>query len=361
MISVALNIHSHVEPKRSCVSVRACRVVLEPGNLRESRRTMRMFRFVVVAGWFAQWLLVLWSSCLCLSVVEAQRFLRDGFTSKLDEEFKYEAGLDNVNTPGGMPREMYVLADLKELELTLPAQKKKNAIPMIPDNPQLTRHLRQYLQNPIQLQLDQRKGGIGYRAAGRLPNGKRLRGSWRRTEAPQKLLNADFVKVSYDEAVRSRLLFLEIELLLPRLPVSTNQQRGGWLFSKAKQPATTTTDGEDVTTAVAGRRRGGPIPRVIYQLAVEGGVMNPKAVIPRGDCLVKVAYADPSSNKKNVGDRPTGTIPTTMTTTTSSSATPSLCPPFAAKIGMRTKPGLVDPSWARGRTILRQGRPAGVI
>ena len=239
-----------------------------------------------------------------LGSAQAQRFLRDGFTSKLDEEFKYEAGLDNnPNSPVGMPREMFVLTEL-DLEVSPPTNLT------IPSNRALTRHLHKHLDQPLKLQLEQRKGGIGYRAFGVLPNGKRLRGSWRRGEAPQKLLNSDFLTVSYDEAVRSRLLFLEIEMALPRLSKRQQQQQA----SKARRP-----------------------PRVLYQLAVEGGVMIPKAVLPRGDAAVQVLYSDAKDS------------------------TEPLAPPTAAKLGLRMKPGLVDPGWARGRTILRKGRSAGVI
>lgn len=261
-----------------------------------------------------------------VATVSAQRFLRDGFTSKLDEEFKYEAGLDNANSPVGMPREMFVLADL-DLELvpaftpppTTTTSQRNNMQQRwaVPNNKALTRHLNQYLKQPLKLQLEQRKGGIGYRAFGITPQGQRLRGSWRRTEAPRKLLNSDFLTVPYDEAVRSRLMFLEIELVLPRLPP---KHRG--VFS---QKGAVPTQGKT------------PIPRLVYQLALEGGVMNPKAVIPRGDCAGRVIYSSDRNNNTTVG------------------------PPFAAKLGLRLKPGLVDPSWARGRTILRKGRSVGVI
>ncbi|KAL7559042.1 hypothetical protein ACA910_016383 [Epithemia clementina (nom. ined.)] len=291
-------------------------------------------------------LLLLWSSLCCgpTTLVQAQRFLRDGFTSKLDEEFKYEAGLDNTNnSPVGMPREMCVLADL-DWQLLPPKDFT------IPNNPALTKHLRKYLNQPLQLQLEQRKGGIGYRAFGIpaaantiIKNGqqRRLRGSWRRAESPQKLLNSDFLKVSYDEAVRSRLFFLEIEMVLPRLPKRLAAAAAAATTAASTDPKTTTPSAAVTTnTANTTTKRKPPIPRVIYQFAVEGGVMNPKAMIPRGDCAVKVLYSSD---------------------TTSTTGIPPVGPPLTAKIALRMKTGLVDPGWARGRTILRQGRSAGVI
>jgi len=211
----------------------------------------------------------------------------------MDSEFKAEMGMDDtdVSMPG-MTREMIGMQDV-EWELEPPSSLH------VPNNPQLTKYLKKYLNKPISLKLNKRRGGkLGLRAVGVTSEGKKLRAFWRPAQSRPQARNTDFLEMSYDEAVSARLAGVEFEVQLPR-------------FQKV-------------------------VPSVVYQISIESGVMNPKAIVTRGDGGVKVF---PARDKDATSCVEVGT----------------------GKVGMRMKPGIVDPSWARGRTILRKGRSAGYI
>ena len=224
-----------------------------------------------------------------LKAVSAQRFLREGFSNQMDSDFKAETQLDENEAMQGMTREMFLMQDL-EWELEPPQLEL--------DNLALQHHIQKYLKKPLQLKLMRRKGKYGLRAVGRMADGKKVRAFWRQGVA-KPIKASEFLEAPYDEAVRSRLFLVEFEVQLP------------------------------------GKNRKSPV-SVVYQVPLESGSMNPKAMVPRGAAHVRVY---PDGNTKDdcleAGKCHVGAV--TM------------------------RPGLVDPSWAKGRAVFRKGRPAGII
>jgi hypothetical protein len=235
--------------------------------------------------------IVLLTLLQCAALSSAQRFLREGFSNQMESDFRAEAALDDNQALSGMTREMFLMQDL-DWELQPPTSLNLSS------DRGLERHIKKYTQHPISLKLLKRQGKHGLRAIGTTDDGKKLRGFWRQATAPSRLKSSDFLEASYDDAVKSRLFLVEFEVQLPRY--------------KKHQPA------------------------VVYQVAVEGGGMNPKAMVPRGDGTIKVFPA-----REEQG------------------GTPELAGTGA--VGLRMKAGLVDPGWARGRAILRKGKSAGFI
>ena len=219
----------------------------------------------------------------------AQRFLREGFSNQMESDFRSEAALEDNQALSGMTREMFLMQDLEwEVEPPTKLELKDRG---------LKRHVEKYVNHPIHLKLMKRQGKHGLRAIGTTDDGKKLKGFWRQGNAGNRLKASELLNASYDDAVKSRLFLVEFELLLPHY--------------KRKQPS------------------------VVYQVAVEGGGMNPKAMVPRGGGTIKVYPT-----------RETGT------------------PPIIAgngPVGLRMKAGIVDPSWSRGRNILRIGKTTGFV
>lgn len=229
--------------------------------------------------------------CCLFTVVSAQRFLRQGFSNQ--EDFRSEMELDNKEDAADMTREMYLM---KELPWELQPLTRADLSHL---NPSLRRHLHKYLSQPIQVQLLKKRGKHGLRAVGQMPNGKKIRAYWR--PAVMQVTRSDLTQLSYDEAIRARLFTVELELQLP--PVS---------------------------------RQTKSLPSVVYQLSVESGSVNPKALVPRGVSNVMVYAAGRGASEcTKVGSAWVGTI----------------C----------QKPGLVDPGWAKGRPIFRCGQKAGLF
>ena len=130
--------------------------------------------------------------------------LREGFTSKVGNDARNKMK-DEAGALNGMTREMFLMKD-KEWELQpVDFSCIKNL--------KLRRHCQKFLDRPVQMKLSARKGKYGLRAQGQLHNGKRLRGFWRQSIPNTKA--KDFLKLSYDEAVRQRLTSVEFEVQLP--------------------------------------------------------------------------------------------------------------------------------------------------
>lgn len=267
-------------PTRGTLAKRSYRdVSLQPPPI------MLMFSsrpFLAVLVWLA----------LVPSLTLAQRFLREGFSNQMESDFRAEAALGEDDVLSGMTREMFLMQDL-EWEIEPPSG---GGLVGLKDRG-LKRHVEKYIQHPIHLKLTKRQGKYGLRAIGTTEGGKKLRAFWRQGNVGNRLKASDLLEASYDDAVKSRLFTVEFELQLPQY--------------KRKQPA------------------------VVYQVAVEGGGMNPKAMVPRGGGTIKVYPA-----------REKGAVPIIA---------------GAGPVGLRMKAGLVDPSWSRGRTILRTGKSTGFI
>lgn len=164
----------------------------------------------------------------------------------------------------------------------------------------LRRHCKKYLNKPIKMKLTGVQGNYGRKAQGVLPDGKRLRALWREA-LPADDTTIDVLKDRYDEAVRQRMTTIEFEIQLPP------------------------TDKKSKT-----------LPIVIYSVAVEAGSMNPKIMVPRGSGYVRIL--------------PKGRADKTLSMELGK-----------AFVTIPMKSGIVDPGWARGRTIFRKGRPVGLV
>jgi hypothetical protein len=230
---------------------------------------------------------------LLCSMASGQRFLRQGFSNRMDSDFQGEMKLDENDSLSGLTREMFLMQNV-DWELEPPS------LEHILD-PKLKKHIRRYMNQPIQLKLMRKKGRYGLRAVGYLNDGKMLRAFWREgTSGIRTLKSTEFLEVPYDEAVRSRLFNVEFEVQLPPMKKGSKD-----------------------------------LPSVVYQIPMEAGSMNPKAMVPRGAGKV-VVY--PTGHEKSVA--------------------------FEAGrgyIGISMRAGLIDPSWAKGRAIFRKGRSTGLI
>lgn len=170
-------------------------------------------------------------------------------------------------------------------------------------NAKMRRHLESFFNEPVKLKLSARKGKYGLRAVGQLQSGKRLRAFWRQKGGAPRLKTSDFLSVDYDDAVRTRLSVVEFEVQLP--------------------PAD---------------RKSKTLPSVIFTVAVEPGTMNAKAIIPRGTGTVRVL-----PDGHGMGEKA------------------STLEAGKAYVSLPMRAGLVDPSWARGRSVFRKGRFTGTV
>lgn len=228
---------------------------------------------------------------LC-GLCEAQRFMRQGFSNQ--EDFGSEMKVEN-NENTDMTREMFLMQDLN---WNLPKLRDLSGI----KDAALRAHVHKYLSADTELKLTKKRGKLGLRAIGKTSDGKKLRAFWRQA-TPKRLKTSDFLTASYDDAVRSRLCTVEFEIQLPPL-------------KKSKKV----------------------LPSVVYQVAVEPGSMNAKAMVPRGAGKVTVLPEGRGTNQEvcEVGDCNVGVV--------------------------RMKSGIVDPTWAKGRAgIFRKGRKSGLV
>jgi hypothetical protein len=227
-------------------------------------------------------------------LVHAQRFLRQGFSNQEDfgAEMKVEESDQNVD----MTREMFLMQDLP-----WQIQAADDCYRRIRD-PALRRHVQKYVggKQSVDLRLLKKRGPFGLRAVGRTNAGTKLRAFWRPAVVENRG-GIDFLQASYNDACRSRLFTVEFELQLP--PLSVKQKSA--------------------------------LPSLIYQVSVEPGSMNPKALVPRS--AARVFLYPPGGRKERIA---------------LGSAYVSAAP---------VKPGLIDPSWAKGRPIFRRGRNSGLM
>jgi hypothetical protein len=223
-------------------------------------------------------------------LASAQRFLRQGFSNQ--EDFGAEMKVEDADRATDMTREMFLMQDL-------PWQIQSFSGACHIRDPALRRHVQHYL-GPIDVRLSKQRGPWGLRAVGRTASGKKLRAFWRPALVGELRSGVDFLQASYDEACRARLFTVEFEMLLP--PIS---------------------------------KRHTARPSLVYQVSVEPGSLNPKALVPRSAGRVFLLPPGERKNRIALG-------------TAHVSAAP-------------IKPGLVDPSWAKGRPIFRRGRNSGLM
>jgi hypothetical protein len=277
--------------------------------------------------------------------VYGQRFMRQGFSGNEDfgAEMKLDAG--DADAAVGMTREMFLMKDIKwqipPIEFTdtcddiIDPNKYKSLRTL---DPYIRQHIVSYLggrrhRQPMSLSLFKKRGKFGLRAIGTTDDGKKLRGFWRQAttdlQQQQQLgtgrKSENFLTMSYDDACKARLFTVEFEIQLP--PIINKKKNGEKIM-----------------------------PSVVYQVPVESGSMNPKAIIPRGVATVLVfPYGRPSRND-NIVSTSIGSSDTLIT------KVPPPLPVGTCRIGVvKMRPGLVDPSWSKGRPIFRSGRSAGIM
>lgn len=187
---------------------------------------------------------------------------------------------------------------MKDLDWELQPVDFKNVKDM-----QMRRHLESFFSEPVTMKLSARKGKYGLRAVGQLHSGKRLRAFWRQVGANPRVKTSDLLSTSYEEALRTRLSVVEFEVQLP----PTN-------------------------------RKSKVLPSVVFSVPVEPGTMNAKAIIPRGSGTIRVLPRgrgmDETNPSQQVGK---------------------------GFVSLPMRAGLVDPGWAKGRSIFRRGRSTGAI
>lgn len=269
----------------------------------------------------------------------AQRFLRQGFSN--NEDFSSEMKLDdttdgsNANNAFDMTREMFIIQDLLwQIQSPIPSTSNdNNQLKKYVPNPVIRQHIQKYIQQaPIDIRLLKKRGKYGLRAVGRMGNGKKVRAFWRQSVLPPSVSppptttattasrGIDFLKASYDDACRSRLFTVEFELQLP--PIKDQ------LLDKKKRNSSSNNNNNI-------------LPSIIYQVSLEPGSMNPKAMVPRSAGRVYV-------------------LPYGRTTGTSSANNKfEIGKAYVSAAPM--KPGIVDPGWAKGRAIFRKGRNSGLM
>ena len=222
--------------------------------------------------------------------VIGQRFLKP-VSGQMDSDFRGEMKLDENEALSGMTREMFLMQDV-DWELQPPKLEAQKL------DRKLRNHIGKYFSSPMHMKLLKKKGKFGLRAIGQTDNGKKLRAFWRQGVVETKKAS-DFLTVSYDEAVRSRLFAVEFEVQLPPL-----------------------------------KRGSKTLPSVVYQIPLEPGSLNAKSMVPRCTGSVRV-YPEGRS------------VPAIEAGT--------------CNAGISMKPGIVDPSWAKGRPIFRKGRSTGLM
>ena len=192
---------------------------------------------------------------------------------------------------GGMSREMFLMKDL-DWELLPPDLEGVDG--------RIRKHVMKYFKDPVKLNLQRKQGKFGLLAIGKTSNGKKLRAYWRQQPPGTgvKLKSSELLEAPYDKAVRSRLNMVEFEVQLPPM-------------KKFKK-----------------------LTSIVYSIAVEGGSMNQKSIVPRGAGSVRVYPHGRGSEPVEGG---------------------------IGNIGLCIRPGLVDPAWAKGRAVFRKGRPTGVL
>lgn len=217
----------------------------------------------------------------------------EGFNSQMANDARNELALDESESSSGMTREMFLM---QELAWELQPIDFRNV-----QDGKLRAYLQSYLKDPIKLKLSRRKGKYGLRAIGQTGSDRKLRAYWRQAKGAPKA--GEYLDMSYEDAIKSRLSMLEFEVQLPP------------------------------------RDRNGNIISLIYTCGFEPGTMNSKSIVPRGAASVEVLPNGRDSTDAKVQSIQAG----------------------KAHICLPARAGLVDPGWARGRSIFRFGRSTGTV
>lgn len=217
----------------------------------------------------------------------------------------FNAGMDREFSPenqeiddsGGMTQEMLMMKNQEWQLNPIDFSKVPNA--------KLKKHLKSLVGKPTRIKVTNLplKRGLGYRAMAKTSSGRKLRAAWRAGTRRNEVKSKDLVHESYEEAVRRRngAAHVNIELMLP--PVSKGSK---------------------------------DLPSLVYDIVVERGSVNPEAIITRNKGKVTL-YPKGYKNKQDKIDV------------------------GFAQASMPMKAGIVDPAWARGRTIFRKGRSVGQV
>lgn len=168
----------------------------------------------------------------------------------------------------------------------------------------LRRHLKKYLgEKPISFRLLNKRAKkleeTAFRAIVKTAEGDKLRGFWRKVEYKEYLESKDLLTLSYDEALR---------------------RRG--------------TSGTTVNFEVQLPPIGGHCPSVVYSLVLGTGSSVREATVCKSPSVVKIHPKGLEGKGFKVG---------------------------STFISSPSKAGVVDASWAKGRTIFRSGQSIGKV
>lgn len=167
----------------------------------------------------------------------------------------------------------------------------------------LKRHLQKFLSKPLTFKLSNAKatkrGGNTYRAMAKTASGIKLRGYWTRGAETETLKSREILDISYDEAMRRR------------------GQAGSQVDFEVQLPPLK-----------------GFLPSVVYSVVLGTGGQSQDTSVSKTISLVKIHPKGLEAKGFNLGKT-------------------HVCTPMRA--------GIVDPGWAKGRTIFRQGRSVGHV
>ena len=176
--------------------------------------------------------ILLWASSMI--VVSGQGFLREGFANQMEGDFKGETKLEENELPTGMTREMFLIQDvdweIRPMDFggSSSSSRSKSSSTTTTIDSKLQAHVQSFLKHPIRLSLSKKKGKYGLKAVGMVRplsstgkenrNNQKLRAYWRQGIAGVgHIKGTDYLDMTYEAAVRSRLPILEFEIQLPPL------------------------------------------------------------------------------------------------------------------------------------------------
>lgn len=167
-------------------------------------------------------------------------------------------------------------------------------------DPKLRKHVKKFM--PVNISLRSKPGKLNatYKAFANTKDGKKLRAIWKRADQKLSPRGDEILRVSYDEILRGRdtSTGVDFEIQLPPLK---------------------------------GKRK---LPALVYTIVVANGSLNPQAVTIRSKGNVKVLPNGLGEEGYSIGK---------------------------TWVGYPMRAGIVDPLWARGKTIFRRGRSVGSV
>lgn len=167
----------------------------------------------------------------------------------------------------------------------------------------MKRHLQKFLSKPLTFKLSNsqapQRGGNAYWAMAKTASGIKLRGYWKRGGDSETLKSREMLEITYDEALRRR------------------GSAGSQVDFEVQLPPLK-----------------GFLPSVVYSVVLGTGSQSQDASVSKTISIVKIHPKGLQAKGFILGKT-------------------HVCTPMRS--------GIVDPGWAKGRTIFRQGRSVGHV